>query len=132
MTSKKSILLGIVGKTLKKGPPKIKPKAPPKIKSKGPYTRAIKPSKALGIPGPKTFQARRDIFRGVQKKPSWKAPLPGAVVGGAAGYAIAKYGTKGKKAKAKDKPSHQDIARKGAKELIKKQKEKKGKRKSPH
>ena len=134
MVSKKSILLGIVGKTLKKGPPKIKSKAPPKIKSKGPYTRAsLKVGKA--IPTTKEFKGRRDVLRGVQKKPKGIGVVD--VIGaGAAGFAVGKGWHKkligAVTPKKKDKPSHQDIARKGAKELIKKQKEKKGKRKSHH
>jgi hypothetical protein len=131
MASKKSILLGIVGKTLKKGPPKIKAKAPPKIKSKGPYVRTGKV-----VPTTKEFKARRDVFRGVQKKPKGIG-ITDIVGAGAAGYAVGKGWHKKlvgavTKAVKKDKPSHQDIARKGAKELIKKQKEKKEKRKSHH
>ena len=129
MPSKKSILLGIVGKTLKKGPPKIKPKAPPKIKSKGPYTRAIKPSKVLGA---KTFQARRDVLRGVPKKKG--IGIADVVGAGAAGFAVGKgwhkklIGAVTDAVKKKDRPSHQDKAREGAKSLVKKQKEKKRKR----
>ena len=118
------MLLGIVGKTLKKGPPKIKPKAPPKIKSKGPYTRAIKPSKVLGA---KTFQARRDVLRGVPKKKG--IGIADVVGAGAAGFAVGK-GWHKKLAGAmtpKKKETHREKARRGAKELIKKQKAKKEK-----
>jgi len=134
MVSKKSILLGTIGKVIREGPPKIKPKAPPKIKSKGPYTRAsLKVGKA--VPTTKEFKARRDVLRGEPKKPKGIGivDIAGA---GAAGFAVGKGWHKklvgAMTPKKKDKPSHQDIARKGAKELIKKQKEKKGKRKSPH
>ena len=123
-----------IGKVIKEGPPKIKPKAPPKIKSKGPYTRAsLKVGKA--VPTTKEFKARRDVLRGEPKKPKGIGivDIAGA---GAAGFAVGKGWHKklvgAMTPKKKDKPSHRDIARKGAKELIKKQKEKKGKRKSPH
>ena len=135
MVSKKSILLGTIGKVIREGPPKIKPKAPPKIKSKGPYTRAsLKVGKA--VPTTKEFKARRDVLRGEPKKPKGIGivDIAGA---GAAGFAVGKGWHKKlvgavTKAVKKDKPSHQDIAREGAKKLIKKQKAQKEKRKSPH
>ena len=131
MTSKKSILLGIVGKTIKKGPPKVKPKAPPKIKSKGPYTRAIKPSKVLGA---KTFQARRDVLRGVPKKKG--IGIADVVGASAAGFAVGKGWHKkligAVTGDRKKTTSHKGRAKQLADEAIKKQKAKKGKRKSHH
>jgi hypothetical protein len=140
MVSKKSMLLGIVGKTIKKGPPKVKPKAPPKIKSKGPYLRTAGKGPYLrtgkAVPTAKEFKARRDVLRGKQFPAPTKKKGIGIVdvVGaGAAGFAVGKgWHKKLVGAVKKDKPSHQDRARKGAKELIKKQKAKKGKRKSHH
>ena len=128
MTSKKSILLGIVGKTLKKGPPKIKPKAPAKIKSKGPYTRG------KAIPTTKEFKARRDVLRGVPKKKG--IGIADVVGAGAAGFAVGK-GWHKKLAGAvtgdrKKTTSHKEKARKAAETGIKKQKEKKEKRNSHH
>ena len=134
MASKKSMLLGIVGKTLKKGPPKIKSKAYPKIKSKGPYTRKGTIGKA--IPTSKEFKGRRDVLRGVPKK---KGIGVADVIGaGAAGFAVGKgwhkklAGAVTKAVKKKDRPSHQDKAREAAEKGIKKQKAKKEKRKSHH
>ena len=131
MTSKKSILLGIVGKTLKKGPPKIKPKAPPKIKSKGPYTRAIKPSKVLGA---KTFQARRDVLRGVPKKKG--IGIADVVGAGAAGFAVGKGWHKkllgAVTGDRKKTTTHKGKAKKLADEAIKKQKGQKKEMKGHH
>ena len=131
MVSKKSILLGTIGKVIREGPPKIKPKAPPKIKSKGPYTRAsLKVGKT--VPTTKEFKARRDVLRGVPKKAKGIG-IVDVVGAGAAGFAVGKgwhkklVGAVTDAVKKKDRPSHQDKARKGAKELIKKQKDKKKK-----
>ena len=122
------MLLGIVGKTLKKGPPKIKPKAPPKIKSKGPYTRPSVALKAGVVPSTKTFQARRDVLRGVPKKKG--IGIADVVGAGAAGFAVGKGWHKklaGAVTPKKKEDTHLDKARKGAKELVKKQKDKKKK-----
>ena len=134
MTSKKSMLLGIVGKTLKKGPPKIKPKAPPKIKSKGPYTRPSVALKAGVVPSTKTFQARRDVLRGVPKKKG--IGIADVVGAGAAGFAVGKGWHKNLigavTGDRKKTTTHKGRAKQLADEAIKKQKEKKGKRKSHH
>ena len=140
MTSKKSILLGIVGKTLKKGPPKIKPKAPPKIKSKGPYLRTAGKGPYLrtgkAVPTAKEFKARRDVLRGKQFPAPTKKKGIGIVdvIGaGAAGWAVGS-GQHKKLAKAVSgylkkgkEETHREKAIRGAKELIKKQKAKKEK-----
>ena len=124
MVSKKSILLGIVGKTIKKGPPKVKPKAPPKIKSKGPYVRTGKV-----VPTTKEFKGRRDVLRGVPKKKG--IGIVDVVGAGAAGFAVGKgwhkklvgAGTGDRK----KTTSHKDKAKRLADVAIKKQKAKKEK-----
>ena len=133
MASKKSMLLGIVGKTLKKGPPKIKSKGPylRTGSKKGPYLRTGK-----AIPTAKEFKARRDVLRGVPKKKG--IGIADVVGAGAAGFAVGKgwhkklAGAVTKAVKKKDRPSHQDKAREAAEKGIKKQKAKKEKRKSHH
>ena len=134
MTSKKSMLLGIVGKTLKKGPPKIKPKAPPKIKSKGPYTRPSVALKAGVVPSTKTFQARRDVLRGVPKKKG--IGIADVVGAGAAGFAVGKGWHKNLigavTGDRKKTTTHKGKAKKLADEAIKKQKGQKKEMKGHH
>ena len=99
----------------------------PLIKSKGPYTRAIKPSKVLGA---KTFQARRDVLRGVPKKKG--IGIADVVGAGAAGFAVGKGWHKklvgAVTGDRKKTTSHKNKARRLADIAIKKQKEKKKRR----
>ena len=137
-----SKLLAALGKTKKEQMAKLYPKVKGQIRGKGPYVRGtigkkIKPSKALGIPSSKTFQARRAVLSGAKatKAPSKAAKhLINVAVAGTTGYAVGK-GWHKKLAGAvtpKEKETHREKARRGAKELIKKQKAKKEKRKSHH
>ena len=139
MADKKKVgskLLATLGRTKKeqmaKLYPKAQPKAYPKIKSKGPYTRGT-----IGKKGTSDFLKRREVMAGKKfPKPTKKKGIGIAdVIGaGAAGFAVGKgwhkklVGAVTDAVKKKDRPSHQDKAREGAKSLVKKQKEKKGKR----
>ena len=133
-----SKLLAALGKTkneqMDKLYPKSKPKAYPKIKSKGPYTRGT-----IGKKGASDFVKRRAAVAGTKSFPKPTKARKGigaadVVAAGAAGWAVGS-GQHKKLAKAvsgylkkgKEK-SHRDKAREGAKELIKKQKEKKKRR----
>ena len=120
-----SKLLAALGKTKKEQMkvlyPKATTKAYPKIKSKGPYTRG----KVMGK-GDSTFEARRAVLGGAKfpaptkKKGMSELVKTGILLG--TGYGVAKLGSKysaNKKAQAK----------KGAADLIKKQKEQKEKNK---
>ena len=132
MAKKKEVgskLLKALGKTKKeqmdKLYPKSKPKAYPKIKSKGPYTRGK-------VMGAGDLISRRAAVRGTDlkkaiRKADKEAARTGVGIAAAtgAGYALGRYGPK--KTEAKEK-THRDKAREGAKELIKKQKEKKKRR----
>ena len=125
--------MGIVGKTLKKGPPKIKSKAPPKIKSRGPYTRG---SARFGkaVPTSKEFKARRDVLRGVQKKKG--IGIADIVGAGAAGFAVGKGWHKkllgAVTGDRKKTTTHKGKAKKLADEAIKKQKGQKKEMKGHH
>ena len=139
MADKKKVgskLMAALGRTKKeqmaKLYPKAQPKAYPKIKSKGPYTRGT-----IGKKGTSDFVKRRAAVAGTKfPKPTKKKGIGIAdVVGaGAAGWAVGS-GQHKKLAKAvsgyfkpkKKEDTHLDKARRGAKELIKKQKAKKEK-----
>ena len=133
-----SKLLATLGRTKKeqmaKLYPKAKPKAYPKIKSKGPYTRGT-----IGKKGTSDFVKRRAAVAGTKFPKPTKARkgigIADVIGAGAAGWAVGS-GHAGKAAKAvasylkpkkAKKKSHQDIAREGAKKLVKKQKDKKKK-----
>ena len=132
-----SALLKALGKTKKEQMkvlyPKAKPKAYPKVKGdirgKGPYLRGTTGKKGAG-----DFLKRRAAVAGT-KAPKKKGIGIADVIGaGAAGLAVGS-GQHKKLAKAvsgyfkpkKKEDTHLDKARKGAKELIKKQKAKKEK-----
>jgi len=134
MADKKKVgskLLATLGRTKKeqmaKLYPKAQPKAYPKIKSKGPYTRGT-----IGKKGTSDFLKRREVMAGKKFPKPTKAKGIGIadVVGaGAAGFAVGK-GWHKKLVGAltpKKKETHREKARRGAKELIKKQKAKKEK-----
>jgi hypothetical protein len=127
-----SVLMASLGRTKKEQMKAVYPKgtkkSPPRIKSKGPYTRGK-------VMGAGDLISRRSAVRGTDlKKAIRKADKEAARTGigiaaaTGAGYALGRYGPK--KTEAKD--THLDKARRGAKELIKKQKTKKEKRKSHH
>ena len=124
-----SVLMASLGRTkkdqMKAVYPKGTKKSPPPIKSKGPYTRGK-------VMGAGDLISRRAAVRGTDlKKAIRKADKEAARTGigiaaaTGAGYALGRYGPK--KTEAKEK-THRDKAREGAKELIKKQKEKKKRR----
>ena len=123
-----SKLLAALGKTKKEQMAKLYPK----VKGKGPYVRGTQGKKS-GIPKASTFTARRAALRAqpaTKKRSMSAAEMAAHVVGaGATGYGVGK-GWHKKIAAAltpKKKDTHLDKARKGAKELIKKQKTKKEK-----
>ena len=127
-----SKLLRALGRTKKEQMkvlyPKAKTKAYPKIKSKGPYTRGK-------VMGAGDLITRRATIGGTKfptptkKKGIGIADIIGA---GAAGWAVGsgqhKKAWAGVKKHFKKKDTHLDKAREGAKSLVQKQKEKKGKR----
>ena len=98
----------------------MKKPSPPKIKSKGPYTRGK-------VMGTGDLISRRAAVAGTKalRKVDKTALRDTAIIGAAAlaGFGVGKYDSS-KKSKAK---THQEKARRGAKELIKKQKAKKEK-----
>ena len=133
MADKKKVgskLLASLGRTKKeqmaKLYPKAKPKAYPKIKSKGPYTRGT-----IGKKGTSDFVKRRAAVAGTKATKKKGIGIADIVAGTGVGYAVGKGWHKklvgAVTPKKKDRPSHQDKAREGAKELIKKQKDKKKK-----
>ena len=132
-----SLLMASLGRTKKEQmkaltPPSLKKsRTSTSIKSKGPYIRGT-----IGKKGTGDFLKRRAVMSGVDarkaiRKADKEAARTGVGIAAAtgAGYALGRYGPK--KTEAKEK-THRDKAREGAKELIKKQKEKKEKRKSHH
>ena len=134
MADKKKVgskLLAALGRTKKeqmaKLYPKAQPKAYPKIKSKGPYTRGT-----IGKKGTSDFLKRRAAVAGTKATKSSKldlSPIASGLGASAIGYAVGK-GWHKKLAGAmtpKKKETHREKARRGAKELIKKQKAKKEK-----
>ena len=127
-----SLLMASLGRTKKEQmkaltPPSLKKsRTSTSIKSKGPYIRGT-----IGKKGTGDFLKRRAVMSGVDatkalRKADREAARTGIGIAAAtgAGYALGRYGPK--KTEAKD--THLDKARKGAKELIKKQKEKKKRR----
>ena len=126
-----SRLIKALGKTKKEQMAKLYPKVKGQIRGKGPYVRGT-----IGKKGASDFVKRRAAVAGTKfPKPTKKKGIGIAdVIGaGAAGWAVGS-GQHKKLAKAvsgylkKGKErSHQDIAREGAKKLIKKQKAKKEK-----
>ena len=118
--TKQDVLLKALGKTKKEQMAKLYPKVKGQIRGKGPYVRGT-----IGKKGADTFIARRAVMSGAKAfpKPTKEKGIVGAVAAGAAGYALGKYGPKKTEAKQSTR-SHADKAREGAKELIKKQKEK--------
>ena len=134
---KGSKLLKALGKTKKEQMAKVYPKVKGNIRGKGPYLRGTTGKKGAG-----DFLKRRKVL-GARDLAGTPHPTKGigglgelatTAAAGVTGFAVGK-GWHKKIAGAvtkRDRPSHQDKARKGAKELIKKQKEKKEKRKSHH
>ena len=136
-----SKLLAALGRTKKQQMDKLIPKGAkvksyPKVKGdirgKGPYLRG----KVLGAGD---FLKRRAAVAGTKatkKKSMSAAEMAAHVVGaGATGYAVGKGWHKklvGAMTPKKKEDTHLDKARRGAKELVKKQKDKKEKRKSHH
>jgi hypothetical protein len=126
MGKKESVsrLLRALGKTKKEQKAKVYPKVKGDIRGKGPYVRGT-----IGKKGADTFIARRAVMAGTKSfpKPTKGKGIVGDIrtgitsaAAGAAGYAIGKYGPKKTKGK-----THIQKSREGAKELIKKQREKK-------
>ena len=121
---KGSKLLKALGKTKKEQMAKLYPKVKGDIRGKGPYLRGK-------VMGTGDFESRRRIMAGTGeahkalRKVDKAAVRDTAVIGAAAlaGFGVGKYDSS-KKSKAK---THQEKARRGAKELIKKQKAKKEK-----
>ena len=133
-----SKLLKALGKTKKEQMAKVYPKVKGTIRGKGPYVRGT-----IGKKGASDFIKRRAAIAGTKSFPKPTKAKKGigvtdVVAAGAAGWAVGS-GQHKKLAKAVSgylkngkERSHQDKAREGAKELIKKQKTKKEKRKSHH
>ena len=128
-----SKLLRALGKTKKEQMDKLYPKVKGSIRGKGPYVRGT-----IGKKGASDFVKRRAAVAGTKfpaptkaKKSMSAGEMAAHVVGaGATGYGIGK-GWHKKLVGAltpKKKDTHLDKARRGAKELIKKQKEKKKRR----
>ena len=126
-----SVLLKALGKTKKEQMAKLYPKVKGNIRGKGPYVRGT-----IGKKGASDFVKRRAAVAGTKfPKPTKKRDMSAGemaahVVGaGVTGYGIGK-GWHKKLVGAvtpKKKDTHLDKARRGAKELIKKQKAKKEK-----
>ena len=143
MAKKKEVgskLLKALGKTKKEQMNKLYPKTRAasypkvkgKIRGKGPYLRGK-------VMGSGDFLDRRAAVAGTKatkKKSMSAAEMAAHVVGaGATGYAVGKGWHKklvGAMTPKKKEDTHLDKARRGAKELVKKQKDKKEKRKSHH
>jgi len=132
-----STLIKALGRTRKEQMAKLYPR----VKGKGPYVRGTT-GKKTGVPTVSKFQKRRAAVAG-KKFPTPTKVKKGIGVAdlaavGATGWAIGS-GQHKKLAKAVSgylkkgkEDTHLDKARRGAKELIKKQKTKKEKRKSHH
>ena len=126
-----SRLLKALGKTKKEQMDKLYPK----VKGKGPYVRGT-----IGKKGTSDFEKRRAVMSGIPKPTKKKSMSAGEmaahVVGaGVTGYGIGKGWHKklvGAMTPKKKEDTHLDKARRGAKELVKKQKDKKEKGKSHH
>ena len=128
-----SRLVKALGKTKKEQMAKLYPKVKGDIRGKGPYVRGT-----IGKKGASDFLKRRAAVAGTKATKSSKldlSPIASGLGAGAIGYAVGK-GWHKKLAKAvsgyfkpkKKEDTHLDKARKGAKELIKKQKDKKKRR----
>ena len=132
-----SKLLKALGKTKKEQMAKLYPKTRaasyPKVKGdvrgKGPYVRGT-----IGKKGASDFLKRRAAVAGTKATKSSKldlSPIASGLGAGAIGYAVGKGWHKklaGAVTPKKKEDTHLDKARKGAKELIKKQKDKKKRR----
>ena len=128
-----SRLVKALGKTKKDQMAKVYPKVKGQIRGKGPYVRGT-----IGKKGADTFLKRRAVMSGTKFPAPTKAKkgigVADVVAAGAAGWAVGS-GQHKKLAKAvsgyfkpkKKEDTHLDKARRGAKELIKKQKTKKEK-----
>ena len=130
-----SRLIKALGKTKKEQMAKLYPKVKGQIRGKGPYVRGT-----IGKKGASDFVKRRAAVAGTKFPAPTKAKkgigISDVVAAGAAGWAVGS-GQHKKLAQAvsghfQKEDTHLDKARKGAKELIKKQKTKKEKRKSHH
>ena len=130
-----SRLIKALGKTKKEQMAKVYPKVKGQIRGKGPYVRGT-----IGKKGADPFLKRRAVMSGTKFPAPTKAKkgigVADVVAAGAAGWAVGS-GQHKKLAKAvrgrfKREDTHLDKARRGAKELIKKQKTKQEKRKSHH
>jgi len=138
MAKKKEVasrLLKALGKTKKEQMAKVYPKVKGQIRGKGPYVRGT-----IGKKGTSDFLKRRAVMSGAKAFPTPTKKkgigIADVIGAGAAGWAVGS-GQHKKLAKAvkghfKKEDTHLDKARRGAKELIKKQKTKKEKRKSHH
>ena len=131
---KGSKLLKALGKTKKEQMDKLYPKVKGQIRGKGPYVRGT-----IGKKGSDTFLKRRAVMSGIPKPTKKKSMSAGEMAAHVVGAGVTGYGIgKGWHKKLvgavtpKKKDTHLDKARRGAKELIKKQKTKKEKRKSHH
>ena len=137
---KGSKLLKALGKTKKEQMAKLYPKVKGNIRGKGPYVRGT-----IGKKGAGDFLKRRTAVAGTKfptptKKRSMSAgEMAAHVIGaGATGWAIGSgqhkkaWGSIKKHLTKKKEDTHLDKARRGAKELIKKQKTKKEKSKRHH
>ena len=129
-----SRLIKSLGKTKKEQMAKLYPKVKGQIRGKGPYVRGT-----IGKKGASDFVKRRAAVAGKKFPAPTKAKkgigIADVIGAGAAGWAVGS-GQHKKLAKAvsgrfKKEDTHLDKARKGAKDLIKKQKDKK-KRRTPH
>ena len=125
-----SRLIKSLGKTKKDQMAKVYPKVKGQIRGKGPYVRGT-----IGKKGASDFTKRRAAVAGTKFPAPTKAKkgigVTDVVAAGAAGWAVGS-GQHKKLAKAvkghfKKEDTHLDKARRGAKELIKKQKAKKEK-----
>ena len=127
-----SKLLKALGKTKKEQMKVLYPKVKSKVRGKGPYLRGK-------VMGAGDLITRRAIIGGAKLPKMTKKKgigIADVVAAGTAGWAVGS-GQHKKLAKAvsgrfKKEDTHLDKARKGAKDLIKKQKAKKEKRKSHH
>ena len=120
-----SRLIKALGKTKKEQMAKLYPKVKGDIRGKGPYLRGTTGKKGAG-----DFLKRRAAVAGTKATKSSKldlSPIASGLGAGAIGYAVGK-GWHKKIAGAmtpKKKETHREKARRGAKELIKKQKKQK-------
>ena len=127
-----SRLIKSLGKTKKEQMAKVYPKVKGQIRGKGPYVRGT-----IGKKGASDFVKRRAAVAGTKfPSPTKKKGIgiTDVVAAGAAGLAVGSgqhkkaWGSIKKHLTKKKEDTHLDKARRGAKELIKKQKEKKKRR----